>query len=100
MKNICFLLQDIPSKGNLKTVDGAVTICTNIIFICSVQHAAINFPQYDTYAFAPNMPVSLNGEPPKNKVRKQRSRKYSPGQMNYEVYGYDSKYTSHKYAFE
>ena len=79
-----FPLQGIPNKGKLQTVGDAVTICTNIIFICSVQHAAINFPQYDMYAFAPNMPVSLNGEPPKNKVRRiRRARRiFSPEQMN------------------
>ena len=65
---VFFQLQGIPNDGNLQTVDDAVTICSSIIFICSVQHAAVNFPQYDMYAFAPNMPISLNGEPLKNKV--------------------------------
>ena len=64
-----FQLQGIPNDAILQTVDDVVTICTSIIFICSVQHAAVNFPQYDMYAFAPNMPMSLNGEPPKNKVQ-------------------------------
>ena len=65
---IVHLLQGIPNDGNLQTVNDAVTICTSIIFTCSAQHAAVNFGFYDLFAFTPNMPVSLDGEPPKNKV--------------------------------
>ncbi|ESN98770.1 hypothetical protein HELRODRAFT_66521 [Helobdella robusta] len=42
-------------------------LCINVIFTCTVQHAASNFPQYNEYAFPPNYPSILNGVPPTDK---------------------------------
>jgi len=40
-----------------------------MVFILTSVHAAVNFNQYDEYAFTPNMPFRLDGSPPTNKVR-------------------------------
>ncbi|XP_053381755.1 polyunsaturated fatty acid 5-lipoxygenase-like [Mercenaria mercenaria] len=53
--------------GKFTTKDHVYRILTNIIFTCSVQHAAVNFRQYEEYAFPPNYPASLRGHPPHNK---------------------------------
>ncbi|XP_078318033.1 polyunsaturated fatty acid lipoxygenase ALOX15B-like [Crassostrea virginica] len=37
-----------------------VEFLTNIIYICSVEHSATNFPQYEQYAFPPNFPGILH----------------------------------------
>nr|KAI8756874.1 allene oxide synthase-lipoxygenase protein [Biomphalaria glabrata] len=39
-------------------------ILTNIIFICSAGHTAVNSPQYDAMGFPSNYPGKLRGTPP------------------------------------
>ncbi|KAF6030369.1 ALOX5 [Bugula neritina] len=41
-----------------------IEILTVFIFTSSVQHAAVNFGQYDEYAFPPNYPADLHGSRP------------------------------------
>jgi arachidonate 15-lipoxygenase len=43
-----------------------VTILTRLVFTCGPQHSAINFAQYDSAAFAPNMAAAAYAPPPQN----------------------------------
>ncbi|XP_062581617.1 polyunsaturated fatty acid lipoxygenase ALOX15B-like [Saccostrea cucullata] len=45
------------------SIANVVNVLTKIIYICSVEHSATNFPQYEQYAFPPNMPAILSGQP-------------------------------------
>lgn len=63
---LCF--QGIPGQGKFRRAEDIIMVCTSIIFTCSVQHAAVNFPQYNEYAFPPNYPSVLNKTPPVDRV--------------------------------
>ncbi len=43
----------------LETVEQLVFALTHIVFVCSVQHSAVNYPQDDYLAFAPNSPFGI-----------------------------------------
>lgn len=60
---ICF--QGIPEFDNIQNL---VDVLTNFIYICSVEHSATNYPQYDQYAFPPNMAATLHSKPDKSAV--------------------------------
>ena len=47
------------------------------MFVCSVGHAAVNFNQYDEYAFPPNYPMVIRTERPKDKVNTPHLSKLS-----------------------
>lgn len=51
-------LKGIGRDGKLDTRDELIDTATLIIYICSVQHAAVNFPQYDLMSYAPAMPLA------------------------------------------
>ncbi len=53
-------------NGKLETVEQLVAIATQVIFISGPQHGAVNYPQYDYMAFAPNMPLATYA-PPSNR---------------------------------
>ncbi|XP_061182686.1 polyunsaturated fatty acid 5-lipoxygenase-like [Saccostrea echinata] len=58
----------VPLKdGKFSSTDQVALAFTSVIFTSSVVHAAINFPQYDTYGFPPNYPTKLKGKPPIDK---------------------------------
>ncbi|XP_076070738.1 allene oxide synthase-lipoxygenase protein-like isoform X2 [Mytilus galloprovincialis] len=60
-------MQGVPgNNGRFDTTGQLVDTLTSTIFICSVMHAATNFPQYDQYGFPPNYSTLLHGEPPQN----------------------------------
>jgi arachidonate 5-lipoxygenase len=51
----------------LKRVDDLVDILTTVLFTVSVQHAAVNYLQYEHYAFVPNAPLCMRREPQRKK---------------------------------
>ncbi|MFY0565420.1 lipoxygenase family protein [Archangium lansingense] len=51
----------------LTRVADLVDILTTVIFSGSVQHAAVNYLQYEHYAFVPNAPLCMRREPPRKK---------------------------------
>ncbi|XP_056014951.1 allene oxide synthase-lipoxygenase protein-like [Ostrea edulis] len=50
-------MQGVPEFENIENV---VTTLTSFIFICSVEHSAANFPQFDHYGYPPNHPAILD----------------------------------------
>ena len=48
----------LPNDGCIRTLEELVELVSFILFTCSVQHAAVNFPQYDLMSYAPNMPLA------------------------------------------
>lgn len=53
-------MQVFPS---FNTVQNLVDVLTTFIYICSVEHSATNFPQFDQYAFPPNFAAKLHCHP-------------------------------------
>ena len=60
--------QGIPNNGVFHKLEDLIMVVTGIIFTCSGKHAAVNFQQYEEYAFPPNYPAMINGKLPRNKV--------------------------------
>jgi arachidonate 15-lipoxygenase len=57
-------LHGVTRSGHLNTRDELSDLITQLIFTCGPQHAAVNFPQYDYLAYAPNMPFAAYTAPP------------------------------------
>nr|XP_039267987.1 allene oxide synthase-lipoxygenase protein-like [Styela clava] len=60
--------QDGNTRGldsKIEDVDTLICLCTSIIYTSSVQHATVNFPQYETYKFVPNSPLAMRLPPHK-----------------------------------
>jgi len=58
----------MPGDGQFRTREELVNVITLVIYTCSVQHAAVNFPQYDLMSYVPNMPLSLYAQAPTTKT--------------------------------
>lgn len=51
-------LAGMPDGGAFRTVGELADVVAVVIFTCSVQHAAVNFPQYDLMSYCPRMPLA------------------------------------------
>ncbi|WAR22080.1 LOX5-like protein [Mya arenaria] len=61
----------VPGENDrFQTKEDLAIVLTSIIYTCSVGHAAVNFKQYDEYAFPLNYPSKLKGKPPTDKTRR------------------------------
>lgn len=60
-------VRGLGQNGGIGTRDYLTDAVTLILFTCSVQHAAVNFPQYDLMSYVPNMPLACFAEAPKLK---------------------------------
>ncbi len=59
-------LQGLPNGGAFQVVDDVVETLTFVLYTCSVQHAAVNFPQADYMTWCPAMPLALYGSAPRS----------------------------------
>ena len=53
--------------GGLSSIEYLAEVVALVIFTSSVQHAAVNFPQYDLMSYAPNMPLAGYAPAPEEK---------------------------------
>jgi len=53
--------------AKLKRVTDLVDILTTVLYTGSVHHAAVNYLQYEHYAFVPNAPLCMRKPPPTQK---------------------------------
>jgi arachidonate 15-lipoxygenase len=51
-------------SGAIKTREYLIEAVSSVIFTASVQHAAVNFPQYDLMSYAPAFPLALYSPAP------------------------------------
>ena len=61
-------VKDFGENERIDTFDYLVDAITMIIFTSSVQHAAVNFPQYDVMSYAMAMPLGIYGPAPTSKT--------------------------------
>jgi arachidonate 15-lipoxygenase len=58
-------LNGLPNQGQaIRSAQELIDLLTFVIYTCSVQHAAVNFPQYDLMSYTPNMPLAAYRAPP------------------------------------
>lgn len=51
-------IKGLPNNGSIQRIEELIEVATFVIYTCSVQHAAVNFPQYDCMSYVPNMPLA------------------------------------------
>ncbi|KAM3091072.1 lipoxygenase family protein [Phormidesmis sp. 146-35] len=51
------------NPGEIKTLQQAIAVATQVIFTCSAQHAAVNFSQFDYFGYVPNAPLAAYTQP-------------------------------------
>ncbi|XP_046578726.1 arachidonate 12-lipoxygenase, 12R-type-like [Haliotis rubra] len=60
-------MNGVPGGGKFRELNQLIKTLTSVIFTCSAQHAAVNFPQYNFSGFPPAYPTKLTGSPPTKK---------------------------------
>ena len=95
----------IGQDGSVPNRDYLNDVLTMVIFTCSVQHAAVNFPQFDLMSYTPNMPLAgyarapvataggseqgyLNQLPPMDMAQLQLDLGYLLGSVHYTQLGH------------
>ena len=63
------LFQGVFGGGKFEQLEDLIKVVSATIYLGSVQHAAVNFSQYDEYAFPPAYPAKVIGGLPTNKVK-------------------------------
>ena len=58
----------LPNDGTSRTVAELIDVVTLVLFTCSTQHAAVNFPQYDLMSYVPRMPLASYQPAPTSKT--------------------------------
>ena len=61
-------INGLPNGGSLQTTAELIDLVTLLIYTSSVQHAAVNFPQYDLMSYTPNMPLASYAPAPTSKT--------------------------------
>ncbi len=61
-------LRGLPNGGQLRTFAELTDIISLVIYTSSVQHAAVNFPQYDIMSYVPGMPLASYAPAPASKA--------------------------------
>jgi len=60
-------IKGVFGNGQFSDLNDLKKTITSVLFLASVAHASANFAQYDEYAFPPNYPSILLGDPPNSK---------------------------------
>ncbi|XP_052773311.1 allene oxide synthase-lipoxygenase protein-like [Mya arenaria] len=64
-------IKGVPGRDSkFENKEDLALVLTSIIYTCSVGHAAVNFEQYEEYAFPLNYPSKLMGKPPQDKRKR------------------------------
>ncbi|HEY7428104.1 MAG TPA: lipoxygenase family protein [Gemmataceae bacterium] len=63
----CGRVVGLQHNGTTPNLVYLTDVLTMIIFTCSVQHAAVNFPQYDLMSYVPSMPLAAYAPAPTKK---------------------------------
>ncbi len=67
-------IRGLPNGGAFHSTAELTDVLTLVIYTCSVQHAAVNFPQYDLMSYVPNMPLAGYRPAPTTKQWRKRGR--------------------------
>jgi arachidonate 15-lipoxygenase len=61
-------VRGLGQNGSIDTRADLIDAVAHILFTSSVQHAAVNFPQYDLMSYVPNMPLACFAPAPQTKT--------------------------------
>lgn len=67
-------IHNLTANNRINSLDDLVQVCTTVIFTASVQHAAVNFPQFTVMSFTPAVPLALYSAAPFRKTGADEER--------------------------